>query len=285
MTGFASVRGKLHERQLLLEAKSVNHRFCEVNIRLPGKYSAWEVPIQKIVRNKFHRGRIDIFLKEEGSAGLGREDRLQFKRAHQELKRLCRELNLSETIELESLLHFKQHFFREEERFDASSEWIDFKPLLDRVLESLERMRRQEGQQLFRWFRHNLPKMQGLMTQLKRHIRNQTKQQKKKIRQKIKELGFDKMEGNVRVAAEMVFLADKVDVTEEIVRMDTHLNTFREIINCGGAVGRKIDFLMQEIGREINTVASKSQDSAISNCAIQFKTEIEKIREQAGNVE
>jgi uncharacterized protein (TIGR00255 family) len=285
MTGFATVRGRVGERQLLLEVKSVNHRFCEINARLPGKYSAWELPIQKAVRKKFNRGRIDIFLKEESGVGLSKIDHSQFKKAHQELKRLCRELKLLDDISLESVLHFKQNYFRNEERFDATSEWASFEPLFEKLLDRLAKMRKQEGQQLVKWFRQKLPEMQQLLIQLKKQVRTQSKLQEKKLKSKLEELGFGKIEEDTRIATEIAILADKLDVTEEIVRLEAHLKAFREILNEGELVGRKIDFLMQEVGREVNTIASKSQSSNIASCAVQFKTEVEKIREQAGNVE
>ncbi len=285
MTGFASVRGRIAEREFVLEAKSVNHRFCEVNVRLPGKYSAWELPAQKNVREFFERGRIDIFIKEEGGVGLSKVDRSQFQSALRELKRLARELQLSDTISLETLLQFKQNYYRDDTHFDVGAEWKHLKPLLEKLLIKLARMRRQEGQQLAKWFRQRVPVMQDIVKKLKTRVKGQSQHQKKKLTRKLKELGFEATGIDNRVASEVALLAEKLDVTEEIVRLDTHLKAFRRLLTEGGVAGRKIDFLMQEVGREVNTIASKSQDSQIANLAVQFKTEVEKIREQAGNVE
>ncbi len=285
MTGFASVRGKVRGREFFLESKSVNHRFCEVNVRMPGRFSSWEHRIQKMSRAAFRRGRIDIFIKEEGIAGPSSQDWSQFKKAHRELKRLARELKLSDTISLETVLHFKQNYFKENDNFDASSEWHLMRPLVDRLLNGLAKMRRQEGRQLAKWFRSRLPIMQRLLRQLKLRASVQTREQERKLKKRVKELGLGRVDAEQRITAEIGLLADKLDVTEEVVRLETHLKAFQEILRGKEPVGRKIDFLMQEVSREINTVASKSQDSQIAKFAVQFKTEIEKIREQASNVE
>lgn len=285
MTGFASIRGNVAEKALLLEAKSVNHRFCEVNVRLPGRYSAWELPIQKHVRRRFERGRIDIFVKEESCKGLSELDWAQFRKAHQEMRRLCRELKINESVRLEDLLHFKQHYFRDENHVDLTAQWTPFEALLNKLLDRLDKMRCREGRQLGKWFHQKIPELQALLRVLKRCITKHYRAHKQKLKNHIKELGLDRLQSDVHLAPELAMMTDKIDVTEEIVRLETHLEAFRDILRQGGAIGRKIDFLMQEVSREINTIASKSQNSEISSSAVQFKTEIEKIREQAGNVE
>lgn len=285
MTGYASYRGKAGSRRLSFEIKSVNHRFCEVNVRLPGKFSAWDIPIQKAVRKHFERGRIDIFLKEEGSSDQSPEDLAQWKKAKQHLSRLKRELQLKSDIDFNTLLGFKQNYYRSEESFDAKAQWIIVEPLVVKLLQRLAQMRAGEGKALLQWFKKRLTVLEKVVRDLKSTVRQQTSKQKKNLQERMREMGFESLEGEKRIAAELSLLTEKLDVTEEVVRLETHLKAFREIIGQGGVIGRKLDFLMQELGREINTIAAKSQSTAISNYAVEVKTEIEKIREQAGNVE
>lgn len=285
MTGFASLRGKVGGRHFLLEAKSLNHRFCEVNIRLPGRYAAWDFEIQKEVRRRFHRGRIDIFVKEEGKQGATERDVKQLYQAHRQLKKLARDLHLPNEVSLEMVIHFSQVYFRDKETLDVDTLWKDFRPLAIRLVDRLERMRRREGQNLLRWFRVHIPIMERLVMQMQRCSQNLHKRLEARFSQKIKELKLNKEVIDDQIAAEIAFLCEKSDVTEELVRLRSHLKEFKDTLKSSGSVGRKIDFLMQEVGREVNTIASKSQDSRISQCVMQFKGEIEKVREQAANVE
>ncbi len=285
MTGFASIRGKVGERRFLLEAKSLNHRFCEVNVRMPGRYTAWDFEIQKEIRKRFQRGRIDVFLKEEGRQGVTTKDVAQLKQAHQQLKKIIRELHLSKELTVETVINFSQIYFRDGEVLDVTALWKKFRPLLARLLDRLETMRQREGAQLLRWFKARLPKMERLLGQMERMSAQLPGRSQKRLLKKIKELRLNESLAEERIATEAALLCEKSDVTEELVRLRSHMKEFKGTLKALGSIGRKIDFLMQEVGREVNTISSKSQDSRMSQYAVQFKSEIEKVREQAANVE
>ncbi len=285
MTGFASARGSVAGRRFLVESKSVNHRFCEINIRLPGKFASWEIPLQKLFRTYFQRGRIDIFVKEESGGSIAKTDVDQIKLAHRELKKIAKELKLADEFSLETILSFKQNYFRNEDVVNIEKEWKNFEVIAISLAEKLQKMRLQEGRALQKWFKGQLPILDQLIRELMVLVKAQTKNQAGYWQQRMEELGFKELEGEKRISAELSLLTEKLDVTEELVRLQTHLKAFKSMLMRGGVIGRKIDFLMQEVGREINTVASKSQDSSIAALVVDFKTEIEKIREQAGNVE
>jgi len=285
MTGYASVRGRAGDRSFLLEAKSLNHRFCEVNVRLPGKYSSWEHVIQKAVRMRFQRGRFDIFIKEEGGQQLSSADLSQFRQAHQQLKRLSKDLQLKDGISLDTLLHFKQQYFRDDDHANLKADWAVMQPLVDKLLDRLEKMRLIEGRQLSQWYQQRLVVMDSLLAKLKGRVKVPPRLQRERLTKRLKELGLMNEEGKERLSAEVALISDKMEVTEELVRLASHFKAFRGMLKEKGPIGRKIDFLMQEVGREVNTIAAKSQDSTISDYTVQLKTEIEKIREQAGNVE
>lgn len=285
MTGFASVRGKAGGRRFLLEAKSVNHRFCEVNVRLPGRYALWEFEIQKEVRQRFHRGRIDIFVKEEGEGGASDREVATLKKAHRQLKRLARELNLPREISFETLIQFSQLYYREDEGLDVTALWREFRTLNRRLLDRLAAMRCREGRQLLHWFQAHLPPMERLVVQIERAAKRMPQRFQARFEQRCRELGLDRELDRERIFSEALLLTEKSDVTEELVRLRSHLVELRRTLKTSGSVGRKIDFLMQEVGREANTISAKSQDTQISQWMIQFKGEIEKVREQAANVE
>lgn len=285
MTGFATIRGQTGGRRFMVEARSVNHRFCEVNVRLPGKYSAWELPIQKEVRSRFARGRIDIFIKEESGAGGPSVDVKQFRRAHQQLKRIARELSIPDALSMDTLLQFKQNYFREEDTINIDDLWKGFKPILEKLIVKLSAVRQKEGDNLWRWFVRCSPIMRRLLASIRSRVAKQPKQFRERLQKRFAEFNIALNQGDERLATEIALLCDKIDVTEEIVRLESHIETYEQMLKEGGQIGRKMDFLMQEVGREVNTIASKSQDSAISRQTVQFKTEIEKIREQAANVE
>ena len=286
MTGFAALRGRVGERRFLLEVKSVNHRFCEVNVRLPGRYAAWELPIHKEVKQYFRRGRFDLFIKEESrGVGLASSDFKQIQRAHQQLKRIARELKLPQDISMDTILTYKQNFMRDEELFDAGSDWPAFKILLLKLFKELQSVRMREGKQLARWFQQTIPKLEKLLVHIRRYVDLQPGHYQARLSKRIHELGLDTEKGSERLTAEVALLADKLDVTEELVRLEAHTKALKDILRDKEPMGRKIDFLMQEVGREVNTIAAKSQDTKVASLIVQFKTEIEKIREQAGNVE
>lgn len=276
MTGFASARGKVGEHRYLIEAKSLNHRYCEVNVRLPGRYAAWEIEIQKEVRRRFQRGRIDLFLKEEGRYGASQRDFKDLVHAHRQLKKLQKTLNLKGPLRLESLLQFMQAYYHDENDIDVAALWRHFRPLVLSLLDRLEKMRAQEGKRLGRWFGTHVPQLERLIQRIERRAKQLSRQRPKRAR------------GRLQAREDLVPERETVgsgDITEELVRLKSHVKELKQSFNEGGAVGRKIDFLMQEVGREINTIAAKAQDSQISKNVVQFKGEVEKIREQAANVE
>lgn len=286
MTGFATLRGRVAQRRFLLEIKSVNHRFCEVNVRLPGRYAAWELPIQKEVKQYFRRGRFDLFIKEESrGGGLATSDFKQIQSAHQQLKKIARTLKLPQNVTLDTVLNYKQNFMRDEELFDAGSDWPAFKTLLLRLFKQLQTVRSREGRQLAGWFQKTIPLLEKLLEQIRRRVRLQPGLFESRLSKRLNELKLVDEKGSERLSAEVALLADKLDVTEELVRLTAHIKALKDILREKEPVGRKIDFLMQEVGREVNTIASKSQDTKVAGLIVQFKTEIEKIREQAGNVE
>lgn len=285
MTGFATVTGAVGEKQFVLEAKSVNHRYCEVNIRINGKYAAWEYPIQKLIKEKLLRGRIDLFVKDASTAVLDSSELKQIKRAHKALVQLSKNLNLDNSLTLETVLNYRHNYLKGDNSLNLAAEWRKFEPHLKKLIAKLKVVRAREGKALASWFRQAAARMDKLLSQIQKRVDKQPKRYRERMRQRFDEIGMLDSVDPERIASEVAILSDKMDVTEETVRLKAHLVAFKRLLSTAGAIGRQIDFLMQEIGREINTIAAKSQDTDISMYVVDFKTEIEKIREQAGNVE
>jgi len=285
MTGFATVTGSVGEKQFVLEAKSVNHRYCEVNIRINGKYTAWEYPIQKTLKENFQRGRIDLFIKETSDAVLDSTELKQIKRAHKALLQLSKDLNLDKGLTLETVLNYRKNHLKGDIALNLPAEWRQFQPHLKKLISRLKLVRAQEGKALASWFRQSAARMDKLLSQIQKRVDKQPKRHRERMHQRLDELGLLASVDPERLATEVALLSDKMDVTEETVRLRAHLKAFKGLLSSSGAIGRQMDFLMQEVGREINTIAAKSQDTGIAKYVVDFKTEIEKIREQAGNVE
>jgi uncharacterized protein (TIGR00255 family) len=285
MTGFASLKGKVGDCTFSLEIKSVNHRFCEVNVRLPGKYSAWDFLIQKEIKNRFQRGRFDVFIKEDTLFGAGKSELAAMKKLHTQLKKLCKELKLNEPMSIDTLLHYQSQMSRTDDVSNINKVWVGFLPLLNKLLDKIAVARLKEGEQIARWLKSCSPAMRKVIAVVERKSRLNPDEYRARLLKKLEKTGFCTDDLRERLCQELAILSDKIDITEELVRLDSHLKTFDVTVSKGGAVGRKLDFLMQELAREVNTITSKSQDATISECAIQLKTDVEKIREQAANVE
>lgn len=281
MTGFGTARAKVGRSHLVIEARSVNHRFCEVNFRGPGRFAIFETEIMRRVRERFGRGKFDLFLREESFDREEAEIQLA-KRAHEVLKRIQRELGIKGPISLSDLITCREIFFAHGHQEDVEPLRKPMMGLLDKALDGLRRMRETEGTRLRAWFLGRLRFLSKLLVRMESESRRRGGEYRQRLEAKWKSLGSIE-EG--RVLQESAIMAERADVTEEMVRLKSHLKEFERLLQVREPVGRKLDFLAQEMGREINTIGSKSQGVRISHQVIEFKSELEKIREQVQNVE
>ncbi|MBI2083241.1 MAG: YicC family protein [Deltaproteobacteria bacterium] len=282
MTGHGSAKGRVGLSHIKAEIRSVNHRYLETNIRLPGRFALLEQDVATAIRRRCSRGKFDVFIKEE-SVDRDRLEKELAKRCYQLLSQIQKELGLSGKIGLSEVLAFRslyaQQPLAQEDHGEARKKLLQ---VVQQALEGLEKMRAREGKNLIQWFRHRLSRLNFLVNQLERDARRSQGEQEKRLAVRMKQMGTVPSE---RVVGEAASIAQRSDVTEEIVRLRSHLHQFHETLRTTEPIGRKLDFLAQEIFREINTIGSKIQGATAVHRVIEFKAEVEKIREQIQNVE
>ncbi len=278
MTGFGRAKGKAGSVHFSVEARSVNHRFLEVNVRLPGRLAFLEPEVAKRVRERFQRGKFDVFIRDEVVDRERREIDLM-KKTHSILQKIRKELKIREEVTLSHVLSARGSLI-------PSSEGAQTEPLrapllktVAQALDGLDRMRSSEGGRLQNWFVRSLRRMETLVKTVDQTSRHRGDTYRKRLKKKWSALGPD------RVLQESAMMQERADVTEEIVRFRSHIQEFKKWVASSASNGRKLDFLAQEMGREINTIGSKSQEVRISRSVIELKSDLEKVREQVQNVE
>jgi uncharacterized protein (TIGR00255 family) len=290
MTGYGRAEALIEGRKWTIEIKSLNHRYIEIITRLPSVLSSLEVDIKKRVSERVFRGRIEISIQADAESGP--ENGVQYslnmpllRNYHSLLTQIREELNLKDEIEMKTLVRFKEIFIPSETRFDPTVAWGGLQKTLDEALEALIRMRRVEGETLKNDFLARLSALKRYIASAKARAPRTVLEYKQRLQDRIRELTEGLEIDPVRLSQEVALLAEKSDITEEIVRFESHIDQVEKLLQGSEAIGRKLDFLLQEMGREVNTIGSKSNDIAIAQDVIELKSELAKLREQAQNVE
>lgn len=290
MTGYGRAEAVHEGRKWIVEVRSLNHRYMEVVVRLPGPLAPLEMEIKKKVGEKLTRGRVDVTVQMDASGGAGvamqYELDLPLLRNYLELlNRIRAELKLREKVDLNTLSRFREIFVPSERKLDAVQTWDVLKDVLDAALTELIRMREREGAVLRKDFVARMERIRETLKMTKTRIPEVVVEYQKRLSDRVKELTGGLEIDAVRLAQEVALLAEKTDITEEIIRLESHIDQLSRLLDDGDAVGRKIDFLLQEMCREVNTMGSKSADVVLSHQVIELKSEITKLREQVQNVE
>lgn len=282
MTGHGSSRGRVGRSLFRVEIRSVNHRYCETSVRLPGRLALLEQELIQLVRKRFSRGKFDLFIKQEIVERESGEMETA-RRCYQMLRRIQKELHLEGKIGLSEILAFRNFLVPSNaEAEDSGAVRSGLLKILQQALSQLERMRKKEGEAMKRWFSKRIDRFKQLLHRLEKESLLGQKKNRERIESRLQESGT-LQEG--RVTEEAALWAHRSDVTEEVVRLKSHLEQFQKGFQAREAVGRKLDFLAQEMMREINTLGSKIDGVAAVHQVIDFKTELEKMREQIQNVE
>jgi uncharacterized protein (TIGR00255 family) len=290
MTGFGAATVRLRGRSrgsVSVEVKSVNQRFLDLKLSLPKEYTVWEGDVRKIVQEHVARGRVEVYVGRSvfGADRPPIELDENLARAHvEEWRRLKRTLHLAGDVDL-ALLRGIPDLYRVR---DAAAAPETERPLLARALTAalreLDRSRLREGKHLATDMSERIHALESLAAGMAERAEASREETRRRIAERMQEL----LEGKVdeaRVVQEAAFQAERSDVTEEIVRLRSHLGGLRDMTAADDAVGKRIDFLLQEVQREVNTVASKSSDLRLTQLAVEAKGEVEKIREQVQNIE
>lgn len=289
MTGFGRCELADGERKFTIEMKGVNHRYLDVNIRMPKKLNFFETAIRNLLKQSVSRGKVDIFITyedlSEGQAVLKYNETLA-KEYLVCLKQMEESFGLENDIRVSTLSRYPEVLTMEEQALDAEEIWNVLKKAMEGALEQFVETRTMEGENLKKDILSKLDGMQKLVAYIEERSPEIVKEYREKLEEKVKELLEDSQIDDGRIAAEVVIFADKICTDEEVVRLKSHISHMKEVLRSEeSGIGRKLDFIAQEMNREANTILSKANDLEVSNCGIDLKTEIEKVREQIQNIE
>lgn len=286
MTGIGRVRGKIGKKFVTVELRSLNHKFCEVSVRLPQKYLSFEFPIIKLVKDSVSRGKVEVALMEE-RGGAGDDfcpDLARLRDFHRFLKSIGKDLGLKEPVSLSHLLSQSSLWMGREEK-NVEKDWPAVKKLLEKALKGLKVMRLREGKVIGRGLSGRQAELEKILEKIAVRREGVVPQLRERLSQRLAALQGEVAVDPERLASEVVYYVDRSDVSEEIDRLRSHFGQMKKIMTESGACGRSLDFLIQEMNREWNTLSSKTQDAEISHLVVTAKSCLERMREQVQNVE
>lgn len=278
MTGFGSAAS----RDFTVEIRSLNHRFIDISIKMPQFMSQYEIPLRNILKERFQRGRFDVSVSLTGGKTAQITINKNLARSiYTALRELQEELSLSGEIGMETLTSYRELLMEEEPTYDFE----ELRTTFNEAASHLENMRMREGSLLADDIRKRLNLLNDMNDKVKSLAPDEVNRWRERLTERLKLIVEGGMIDNNRIMQEAALMAEKLDISEEINRIENHTKQFAEILNDGNTIGKKIDFLLQEINREVNTLAYKSGDYSISKLVIEMKTEVEKIREQIQNIQ
>lgn len=286
MTGFGLGERVLGGGRLSAEIRSLNHRFLELRVRLPLEIADHTFFVEQFCRERLGRGRYDVSVRMDGSVLPPPELNVEWVRgAYQTLQRLRDELSPGSELPLGLLAGFP-HLVSSSTVSDPEPVRAALGEAIGNALVSLDRMRATEGARLGSELGERLGIVRELVSELSRHGPSLLEAQQKRLQQRLARLvgGVEALDP-ARLALEIAVLVDRSDTTEEVVRLESHLDQFEALLGAPGPSGRKLDFLLQEMGRETNTIGAKCQDANLSHLVVALKAEVERLREQVQNVE
>ena len=288
MTGYGRAETVWEGKNIVVESKSVNHRFLEISLRLPAVLYPLEMEFKKKIGEKFKRGRIELFVRLEGEgADISKVNlNLEIARNYFDvLNRLKDEFGIQGQIGLKELTGFRDIFSLPAD-VKPSPEFLNqVEDTLQETLAMLMKMRQDEGLAMYQDMQERLGAIKEILTAIKTRAPQVILEYQKRLAERIKELTAGYALDDARLAQEVAIMAERSDITEEVVRLQSHIGQFESLLQSQEAEGKKIDFLLQEMNREINNIGSKSNDIEIARRVIEAKSEMSKLREQAQNIE
>ncbi len=288
MTGFGRGNYLGKSKQVTVEIKANNHRFGEVLVKLPRQYTALEEKIKRYVLSKVSRGHIEVFIKLEDAGGKARKvqvDKALALAYYEGLKQLAETTGLPCEVGVVQLAQLPDVCKLEEEEENLEKIWEELLPALQEAVASLVEMRIKEGQKLKEDLVGRLAGLKELHSNIVAKSPLVVQLYREKLAARLQEILDEGQFDETRLALEVALFADRANIDEELVRLDSHFTQLDQNLREEHEVGRKIDFLLQEINREVNTIGSKANDLAITQHVVQLKSELEKIREQVQNIE
>jgi uncharacterized protein (TIGR00255 family) len=290
MTGFGRGEAVSTGKRMQVEMKSLNHRYLEIFLRMPAILSPLETEIKKKIGERFSRGKIEVSIRMDNEAHQDGTQTLMLnlplvRQYYALLSQIKEELNLSDEVTLNMISGFRDLYVPKEEEEDVASLWKGLERGLAEAMDKLTEMRITEGEALARDLACRMNKIEQLLRIIALRAPELVAEYRQRLSDRIKELTQGMIIDESRIHQEVAILAEKSDITEEVVRLESHIGQFMELLAGEEAIGRKVDFLIQEMNREINTIGSKSGDSETARQVIEIKSELAKVREQIQNVE
>ena len=288
MTGYGTAAGNSGKLAVTVELKSVNNRFLDVSVRLPRLYSFSEDALKSMVQKRLVRGKVDVFVNIDASRDDSVVIRLNepvlnaYREAFHEMKE---KYQITDDAGIAAYSRLPDMFIVEKQQMDAEAFSADLLRIAGEALDVILSMRAKEGERLSTDICLKLNELEEMRQFVAVRSPESVKDYRERLLQKMQEILESSNVDESRILTEAALFADKVAVDEELVRLDSHIRQFRELLASGGAIGRKLDFLIQEMNREVNTIGSKCTDLEITKTVLEMKSCIEKIREQAQNIE
>jgi uncharacterized protein (TIGR00255 family) len=288
MTAYGRAESLKGTMEFIAEIRSGNSRYREIIPRIPQSLQLLEDRIRSTVSSRLKRGRIEISIqiKDNGDKGLQLELNRPLVKAYVDIfNELNKELGCKQPFDLSFFSQLKDAIIVRQDSIDLEEIWLVLKDVIDKAMLSLDTMRINEGKALEKDFLERLDRIRIYINEIRDRAKGTVESYRDNLRQRIQKLiKRIEIDGD-RLTQEVAFMAERSDITEELIRIESHIDQFRRYLNLDDVVGRRLDFLLQEINREVNTIGSKAADSIISQLAVEIKAELEKLREQIQNVE
>ncbi len=290
MTGYGRAEGIRNGKKISVEIKSLNHRYLEVSLRLPGIISAFEMAIKKRIGERFSRGRVDVTIRLNVDGVPDSQERIQLnlpllQNYYSLLTQMKQDLGLNENISLSVMAGFRDVFVPVEITDDPNDILLWVEEVLEEAMSSLALMRDKEGVALCLDLNARLALIQTRLENIAQRTPQVVLNYQRRLSDRVKELTGGLEIDETRLCQEVAIMAEKSDITEEVIRFKSHIDQVLDLLGSNDSVGRKVDFLIQEMNREVNTIGSKSSDSEISRDVVEIKSELSRLREQVQNLE
>lgn len=288
MTGFGRYEDANDKRKIIVEIKSVNHRYCEMTIKTPKKFNCFESAIRNLLKRYIQRGKVDVYVYYEDLGASLRSVRYNRDLAGEYvrfIRQISEDFNIDDNLKATTVARFPDVITSVEEDEQSDDLWEDLKACIEKAAEKFVETRIAEGNNLYADLNEKLNHLKELINEIEVRSPKIVEEYRNRLYDKVNELLKDTKIDEAVLATEITVFADKICVDEETVRLLSHIDTMLAAFNFDGGIGRKLDFIAQEMNREANTILSKANDITVSNYAIELKTDIEKIREQIQNIE
>lgn len=288
MTGYGKAESLSEQGKLLVEIRSVNHRYGEISVKLPRQFISLEGEIKKRIADRFKRGKIDVFINYEQTTGTSVSPQVNFAAAkayHETLIALNHHLGLYEPIPLSIILAQKEVLVSQEAAPDLEAIAAVLYNTLAEAMDSFGEMRTREGEALAVEVAGRVAIIAAIVESVAARSPHAVAANVQRLKERLAKLLTDVQLDEMRLAQETALMADRMEITEELVRLRSHFKQFDSLLSQDEPVGRKIDFLLQEMNREVNTIGSKANDAEIAAMVVELKSEMEKVREQIQNIE